>query len=320
MNLWPIMKASVAVVIRQFAPAQPSPARRVATVWSRLALAASFFLGLCGTAATGLAQEFRVYSRVIDESPVPATSSKGSKAGSRTIERSLSYFHAGKAYGSIESTGEVTVFEPSADRFTIINSSRMVAVTLTLAEIERQVNEARQEAERWLLDPRDPSATHSMAELGKTRALIEFQLRPVFAEHYDSEQQRLTLKSPQMTYDVRCATVESPGITAGYLRYTDWTAQLNYVVHPHALLPGPRLALNSMLRQRGLIPTEVSLRADVGRELRLRAEHQIQWQLNRQDRQMIHQWETLLNSPELRKVPLEDFQRELVAQRTRSRS
>src|SRR5205823_2319199 len=102
------------------------------------------------------------------------------------------------------------------------------------------------------------------------------------------------------------------------LRYADWTAQLNYVLYPHAPWPGPRLALNSSLREKQLIPTRVTLKADVGRGVQLQAEHRIDLQLEPRHLEMIHQWKTLLEGKELKWISFPAFQDSIQSEMTRT--
>ena len=44
-------------------------------------------------------------------------------------------------------------------------------------------------------------------------------------------------------------------------------------------------------------------------KVQLRAEHRIHWKLDRRDRFMINQWNTLLAGPSVKKVPLREYQR-----------
>src|SRR5690606_5890737 len=97
-----------------------------------------------------------------------------------------------------------------------------------------------------------------------------------------------------------------------YLHYADWMARLNYVLHPHALYPEPRLKLNEVLRAHGKLPVEVELKSSIGLPIHLRAEHQIHWKLDATDRSLIHEWESLLKSSNTRQVTFQEYQRSLL--------
>lgn len=83
---------------------------------------------------------------------------------------------------------------------------------------------------------------------------MEFQLLPEFQVRSEDKARKLSLLSPRFRYDAVYAEGPSPEIVQAYLRAADWTAQLNSVLHPHSLLPEPRLRLNDELRERGVLP------------------------------------------------------------------
>ena len=261
---------------------------------------------------SGPAQEFRVYTRVYNE----AEAAKGSENGSShpIVTRSLSIFHAGKVYDYVEPVGEVIIFEPARRRFTILSTSREMVTTVEFDELKHLLKVARLETEKYLaqLDPKPADASQKAAQS------LRFQLAPRFEEQYDVEKKRLRLLSPDLRYDVECAATQPPEIADEYLRYADWMARLNYVLHPRALFPEPRLALNRSLRRLGMIPVEVELQAVVAGGVHLRAQHQIHWELNAKDRSLINRWETMLKSKQSQHVPFREYQRTLVAGKSRS--
>jgi hypothetical protein len=278
-----------------------------ASRWKAVLSSLVICLGLPLTAA---AQQFRIYTKVYDETQVEP----GQKPS--IAVRSLSLFHAGKTFDYIDATGEVTIFEPAAERFTILHTSRMLATTLTFQELDELLGRAVTQAETFVQLPKDDKDPAWETR----RDLIKFQLHPEFQQTYLPKQQRLTFASPQFTYDIRVAPAKSPEDLTTYLRYADRVAQLNYVLHSQAFLPIPRLVVNEGLRQKKVLPLEVTLRAEIGRGVQLRAVHQFTWPLDTTDRQLIHKWETLLNSPEMRRVPFEEFHQELLAEKPRKRS
>ncbi len=255
---------------------------------------------------TAGAQEFRVYTQVYDE----ADTAKRSRDGGPPpiVTRSLSMFHAGKVYDYIEPVGEVTVFEPARRRFTILSTSREMTTTVEFDELKHLLKMARLETEKYLTQL-DLQATKASQKAARS---LRFQLAPRFQEQYDLDKKRLTLLSPYFRYDVGFAAARSNQIADEYLRYADWIARLNYVLHPRALFPEPRLALNRSLRRLGMIPVEVELHADVAGGVHLRAQHQIHWELNSKDRSLIHRWETMLRSKQSRRVTFHEYQRVVV--------
>ena len=83
-------------------------------------------------------------------------------------------------------------------------------------------------------------------------------------------------------------------------------------MHPQALYPESRLALNEHLRAHRQMPMQVELESSIGMPIHLRAEHQIHWKLDATDRSLIHEWESLLKSDTTRQVTFQEYQRTLL--------
>ncbi|HUG92458.1 MAG TPA: hypothetical protein VML55_16585 [Planctomycetaceae bacterium] len=255
-----------------------------------------------------LAQEFSVYTRVFDASA--GASADRSRA---PVGRSLSLFHAGKAYDYVENAqdGEVIIFEPATERFRILNTTRSIWTTVHFDQLHHKLKLARNVAERRL-----EALADGRAAAPEPAAELAFVLHPSFQESFDAGRQTLTLASPVVTYRARCAKPDrgqpSAELVEAYLRYADALVRMNYVLHPHALGPEPRLALNAALGERRLIPVEVELKSRIGGDVHLRAEHKFRWTLEARDRSLIHEWETLMSGGQLRQVTLDEYQRILL--------
>lgn len=255
-----------------------------------------------------LAQDFRIYTRVYDAGA--AQNVRPSVIGS-----SLSLFHAGKVYDHVENEqeSEVIIFEPAHQRFTILSTSRSLATTVHFDEIKRKLKLAQnvtQDHIQALLRQQPPASSETVEKL-------KFPLEPTFQTQVSQMGNSLTCSSKYLTYQVRCADVEEHQTAEVYLNYADWMARLNYVLHPHALFPEPRLALNQVLRSQGKIPTQVELHSSIGMPIQLRAEHQIHWKLDITDRSLIHEWESLLKSESTRQVTFQEYQRALLVSQSR---
>ncbi len=221
-----------------------------------------------GIANTARAQDFKIYTPLFDMNAPKTSPRAGQPAQSAIVGRSQSYFHAGKAYDSIEARQQVLIYEPTAQRFTILNTSRGMVTTISFEEIEKLVRTAEEKAQEHVLRSRENKLEQT------TRSdMIEFQLQPSFNETFDRDKNLLTLKSAYMNYEVRCAAPDSPERFEFYLKYCDWMARLNYLLHPQAPLPGPRLTLNGSLKKHGVMPVEVTLKASIGAGINLKAEH-----------------------------------------------
>jgi len=253
-------------------------------------------------AAPCFAQEFRIYTKVYDESPMLARSG----GDRRVVARPLTLFHAGRVYDYIHKAGEVIIFEPMQDRFTILNTKRQLKTIVHVDEIKHLIQTARRvtEQRRKSLEEDGGSAANSTARM------LAFQLDPNFQKHFDRDKRELTLINPHLRYDVKLEFVEKAYSTA-YRRYADWIHQLNFVLHPRILLPGPRMALNRELAAKQALPSVVSLKINTDPRRQLRAEHKIHWSLNRKDRAMIQQWNALLKRKSTRQITLREYQRQL---------
>ncbi len=252
---------------------------------------------MVGSSAVG--QDFRVYT-VITEAASPSSRS-------RVVARSLTLFHAGKVYDHVEEAGELVIFEPLHERFLLIKD--YTASLVTFEELRQMLEVAHHEAEKHVQRLRlDPSPL-----AGRAQTQVQFQLQPLFQEHYDQTARRLTLSSPEFGYDVDVIPTETPEITATYLDYADWAARLNAVLHPQAMLPRPRLALNRSLQKHAVLPTRVALRAGGSDSFHLRAEHEFSWQLRSIDKDLIRQWEDLASSEKVQWISIREYQRRLLA-------
>jgi len=268
-------------------------------------------LMLSATADIATAQQFRVYTRVTQMRPgqsLPPTDQD-------VIARSLTLFHAGRVFDWLPAVGEVTVFEPSHERFILYNGRRKMATTVSFAEIQRVLDSARDETRSYVqrLEER------GTVDAGSVTNPLRFQLAPVFEEKFDAGQQHLSLTSPRFRYEVTCGDPLTPQATTAYLNYADWAARLNYVLHPRSLYPEPRLKLNTSLREHQRIPLSVVLRVDFDQPLVLSADHRFAWQLEEQDRQHITHWEQQLRDNSLEWVAFRDYQQAILGTEKQAR-
>jgi hypothetical protein len=257
-------------------------------------------VGMWSFANESLGQDIRIYTTIRDLS-VPANQR-------HSEQRSLMLFHAGKIYDYIEPAQEVTVFEPAHRRFTVMNLRRQLRSELTQDEIRQYLGLAEDEAQRQLMivNGDTPPATRNALDL------LQFQLKPEFATTFDAAKSQLSLTSPSVQYVVNGFVPKSPDIVEKYLHVADWTAQFNSVLHPQSLLPSPRLKLNHELRQRGLVPSSVKLQVQSDPLIHLEARHEWTWDLQKTDRQMIDEWEKILQSTRFRNPTFRQFQQEML--------
>ncbi|MDA0831664.1 MAG: hypothetical protein O2955_02185 [Planctomycetota bacterium] len=239
------------------------------------------------------AQEFRVVTKVYKITGADK---------SEPLARSLTIFHAGKVYDHLDGIKEVTIFDPAHRQITLLSIDRQLMARVHLDEIRNLQNVARNETEKYIAELRQKPD----ANTEKTIAMLKFHWDPVFVEEYDEKQRRLRLTSEFVRYQVVATQRKESEIVEAYLRYADWTAQLNSVSHP-TLPANPRLKLNEALLKRNLIPMEVELWADLEDNLHLKASHTIHWELDNTDRTSLLHWENMLQDRSLRKLPLEHY-------------
>jgi len=250
------------------------------------------------TAASVLAESFRISTTIYDLS----TAAESGKP--KAIATSLSLFHHRKVYDYIGTAGEVMIFEPATNKFTILSTSRSLATTVDFDEIKHLIKVGKSETEKYIGQQKQLNTSTS----NQVADVLKFQLNPKFEQSFDSTNQTLSLTAPHFNYIVECATVESADAVTRYLEYADWMARANYVLHPRAMYPKPRIALNKALRERKLFPTQVELRTRIEADITLKAKHSVKWELSSYDRNLITRWESLLSSENVRKVPFRQYQ------------
>jgi hypothetical protein len=269
----------------------------------------SFLLALVlFAAAPCYGQEFGIFTKVYDESTAAAD------AKPTVVARSLTLFHAGRVYDFMQSEGEVIIFEPMQNRFTVLNTKLQIATTVHTDQIKHLLQTARRHADERCRKLRASGRKTDAS----TAAMLAFQLKPDFHNEFDGKTKSLSMISPHLRYDVRLEIVATKEHARSYRNYADWVHRLNFVMQPRLLLPGPRLALNEAVAEKQALPLEVKLRLNSEPAVQLRAEHLINWKLDRKDRLMINGWNTLLALPSTKKVPLRRYQ-ELLGMRTTSR-
>jgi hypothetical protein len=256
---------------------------------------------ICSTqlARTTRAQDFRVYTAVTEISPDATVR--------RVVARSLTLFHSGRVYDHMEQLGELVVFEPIHERFTLIRDH--TAATVTFEELRQYLDVATRSAEACAAElraSRDPAS----ARLGLH---LQFQLQPEFEVQFDPATRRLRLRGSELLYEVRTDTAANSVVLAQYLAYADWAARLNSVLHSQGVFPAPREVLNRTLRERELLPVSVTLQTRPPAGPTLRADHEFRWQLQPIDKDQIHQWERLRQSDRLQWVTFREYQQRLLA-------
>jgi hypothetical protein len=255
-----------------------------------------------------MAQGLRISTHVYDISRVD------SRTPAQIVSSSLSLIHNGRVYDSVNSADEVVIFDPTEKRFTVLNTEKGLATRPTFDEI-RHLLEGLEPRTRAYLEEQQLSGNPASRS---TTDSLQFQLKPKFTQSFDPMKGTLVLASESFTY--RVETRKWPDIEQvdRYLTWADWTARLNYLLHPGSLFPNPRLALNDALRQhKDRLPVSVELDLRPNDPLRLRAEHQLVTKLSDDDLQRIARWEQRLSSREVREVPFRSYQQAVLVTQSR---
>jgi hypothetical protein len=245
---------------------------------------------------SGMAQEFRIRTTVYHHQP---------EVDPTIVSRSVSIFHAEKVYDHVDGLGEVTIFDPARKRLVILNESRMIKALINFDEIKNVLNVAQHQTQEYIHDQ-----IKTKGALGSNVASqLQFQFNPEFDIQFENSKNQLTLESQLITYRVQCVPPDQQDAAETYLRFADWMARLNYVLHPYTLHPASRVMLNEELRTRKLLPIGVELQTRMEDQLHLRAEHKIHWKLDHRDRGLIHRWETLRKNKDVKTITLQEYLR-----------
>jgi len=226
----------------------------------------------------------------------------------KQMSRSVTLFHAGKTYDFIQEMGELVVFDPSHDQFTLLNTQQRRATRVHEDEINRMEQLGRQALAAHVKALRASGKPEAQAMVD---ALL-FQFNPQFQQTIRQTDRGpvIDLDSNYFHYQVLGATPPTPAHGAAYLNYADWIIRLNYVLSPGKTLPEQRIKLDAALRQAQLIPVEVTF-GDPN-TLQVRARHRIYWDLSDRDRELIRQWDSFLMRTDLKHVSFQDYQRSLL--------
>lgn len=258
-----------------------------------------------GMMAKSCAQGLRVSTSVYNAGQLDANGREPMVSGS------ISLFHAGKAYDYVEAVGEVVIYEPSENRFTLLNPGRSLYTIIRFEELNRLLAARAPRIEEYLAELRAAGAKN----LNKAERNVRFQLNPEFDTKYDSGSGTLCLKGPSWTYVVSTRKWDDEDQLRKYIEYTDWTARMNYILHPSSLFPEPRLALNqAILQLKNRIPVTVQLSLMPDEPLTLRAEHRFTRGLSDQERRLINEWTNALTSGSLKELPFRQYQEKTLAQ------
>ncbi|MEZ6132734.1 MAG: hypothetical protein R3C59_29045 [Planctomycetaceae bacterium] len=262
---------------------------------------------LCAVNSDAVAQGLRVSQLVYDEGRLDSAGREP------VVASSLTLFHAGRVYDYVEATGEVVIFEPVQKRFTVLNLERGVYTVILFNELNRLLNARGPKTEEYIQELK----AQSSSDAERVARMLTFQLNPTFETNFEERIGLLTLSSESWKYAVSTREWEDIEQLERYLAYTDWMSRLNYILHPSAMFPEPRLALNQELRKlNNRIPVVVHLDLRPDQRLILRAEHQFVRNLTDADRALVNRWNEALKGTGLKEVPFRNYQQTVLASRS----
>ncbi len=197
-----------------------------------------------------LAANFRVENKVF------LGSEKEPRSESTTI------FKDGIVYDYLVETGEVTVFDPTRQRFFLLDSHLKLKTQLSSKLVKAATNSLKTRSDFG----NDP--------------FVSFLLNPRFDCQVDDEQGELLFSSPMVEYRVLAVAAKDAEVASEYRQFSDWYKRLNTYIHPGTLPPFARMLVNEELGRRGELPREVHLTLKpkqglIVRKTRMHSEHNI---------------------------------------------
>ena len=230
--------------------------------------------------ATTQAEEFRIESEILfGDSKEP-------------VSENLTLFSNGVVYDfMLTGSKEIAIFDAARERFVLLDPARKKKLTLTSDVIIQFVTKLR---------------------VHEFQKKAPFFFDPEFDETFDEEENLLTLASPRMTYKVKGIKPEDPSAVVQYRKFADWYSRLNATI-PGSMPPFPRLKMNEVLAEKGLIPERVELTITpkkrlVQKQLEVTSRHLIIWQLSNRDREQIEKANTYQATFEA--VSFEDYRQQ----------
>lgn len=184
-------------------------------------------------------------------------------------------FHAGVVYDILAKPAEITIFDPARGQFTRLDPDGKSKVELAVSDVATFVEKLRGEA----ADHENP--------------LLKFLGEPRFQERWSPQGSELTMASPLVTYRLRTVPCRSEKVCRQYAEFSNAYAQLNTVTNAASLPPFARMAVNTALQRRSVLPAEVTLtlvtQAKPEKKMNYRSQHEVRWRLSDADLKRINE-------------------------------
>ena len=156
--------------------------------------------------------------------------------------RTITIFAGGLVYDFLDQPPEAIVLDQAAGRFTLLDLQRRVRTVLSTEEVAAFSEKLKQRAAQY-----------------KDDALLTFMAEPAFQEQFDSKTNRLTLASPEITYQLQLTPFGNGSAALQYRDFSDWYIRLNVLLNPGSRPPQARMALNEAVARHRAVAREVQL-------------------------------------------------------------
>ncbi|QDS98116.1 ubiquitin family protein [Adhaeretor mobilis] len=205
------------------------------------------------------------------------------------VSRSVTIFEKEAVYDFSGKPAEVVVYRNATKshpgEFILLNSEKQQRTDVPLEDITPLMKKLA----KWASEQNDP--------------VMQFSANPAFQEGFSKDTGKLSMRSPQWSYEVLTTNVENPAALARYREFTDWYARLNCMLH-QTPPPGPRLLLNEQFVKHQVVPEQISRRI-AGQDVEIHAKHLFSWRLSREDQARLTEARQQLAS--YKKVETEEF-------------
>ncbi|GAB5402911.1 MAG: hypothetical protein Aurels2KO_11420 [Aureliella sp.] len=157
----------------------------------------------------------------------------------KPVSRTVTLFHNGVAYDFPRDGQRVTMVDPSGNRIVIFDTQRSVQTVVDIKELAKLMETAKKQAPEFL--------TAIIAE----------------ADRVQSDSEKTVIGGEILSYTATHQSPPKQEYATSYAAFADALALLNAGREP-AQLPYSRLKLNTTLRQKGLMPREVTKKVSIG--------------------------------------------------------
>lgn len=209
-------------------------------------------------------QNFRIDSKIF------------ARPNSQATGQTTTLFFKGVVYNFASGPEEITIFDPAAGRFVLLDpahKNKTILSTSDLMDLTKQLK-------AWCAKQEDP--------------FLHFAANPQFEERFDNASGELILDDPVMTYRIKTVGVNEESVLRQYRAFSDWFARLSVIPGSIKIPPFPRIQVNSALFRRHRIPEQVVLEIPPqqslgGVAISLRSQHTMVWRLEESDLEKIRQ-------------------------------